>query len=206
MISSLLLALAISTSPSVESSLAGKWGGEGEVFFDLRAGGKGKMEEESISWSIEGDKLKISDSDGGVQEIRFKLKGDRLTISIDDTDLVLHRVKGAASAPPQKDVDQLSGVLVSAAWCTKTSRVSFLADGSWTMTGDNEKAWTGRTRTAAQQNAAGSTGRWAVKKNQLHMSMPPEAPELQPIRLQMTQTAEGKPQLRVNGVEYSTCP
>lgn len=186
MFSHVLLALMISAAPS----LAGKWGGEGEVFFDLRDGGKGKMEDESIKWEVKGDKLVITDSEGDSEEIPFSLKGDRLTIKIDDLELHLHRVTAPAAVDGPKP-GQLERILLAIPWCSKTMRMSFSADGAWTMTNLQKPEMT--------------TGRWAIKKNQLHMSNPPAAPELLPVRLHVGQTETGEPTLNANGTDYSAC-
>lgn len=180
-----VLALALASSPSV----AGKWGAEGEVFFDLKEGGKGKMDDESITWAVVGDKLKITSSDGEEEELPFRLKGDKLIITLEGSDLTLHRVDSAAPAKekPATDDDRVIKLLTSRPWCGATSRLEF-RNGTWTST---------------EKDKQPSEGHWLVKSHELFMSHPPKT--LQPVRAKLELLADA-PGFTLDGLSYRECP
>jgi hypothetical protein len=121
--------------------------------------------------------------------------------------------RGQGAAPAGND--QLSRLLMSSAWCwlkyasgnTYTERIVFAANGTWSSNkeseiyGRNDYAGT----SAHAVGAGGETGQWAVKGGQLYMSDPPEAPQLVPVPLQVTQNSNGYPILTADGKEYSQC-
>lgn len=189
----LLAALAIAAAPEA-TSLAGSWGGDGEVFFELKEGGKGKMDEESIQWEVRGAKLILTDSEGDRQELPFKLKGDKLTISLDDTELTLRRVTAPATPPKTRTAqaaDQVSKLLLSSAWCSKTTRMQFFKDGSWS----EDQVATKKT----------TQGQWVVKEGGLHISYPPQVMDLTQTPMEIAAGPNNAPILKTKGDEYTTC-
>jgi hypothetical protein len=111
--------------------------------------------------------------------------------------------------------DQLSRLLMSSAWCwlkyasgnTYTERIVFSANGTWSSNkeseiyGRNDSAGT----SAHAVGVGGETGQWAVKGGQLHMSDPPETPQLVAVPLRVTRNSNGYPILTADGKEYSQC-
>src|SRR5688500_2899420 len=155
----LLLLLAAKPDPK----LAGSWGIGGEVLFVLSADGSGSSDGDPIRWTADGKVLSITDEDGETERVLYQLEGDALIITLNGIAMPLERAgkapdrsakKQRAAQPveeeraPQPANDQLSQLLLSSAWCsfsyssasgtTRTTRVVFSADGTWSMGGNRE--------------------------------------------------------------------
>lgn len=210
----LLLLLAAKPDPK----LAGSWGIGGEVLFVLSADGRGSSDGDPIEWTADGKVLSITDEDGETERIPYQLEGDKLIITMNGIPIPLER-SGAAKmertqAPPAQS-DQLSQLLLSSAWCsfsyssasgtTRTTRVVFSADGTWSLGGNRETSWSGQNGSYVGQSGSAANGRWLVKNGQLSMSNPPETPELEPVALTVARNSSGYPIITADGVEYSMC-
>jgi hypothetical protein len=119
-----------------------------------------------------------------------------------------------AHAAPKKKPD-LKALLLSSAWCsfsynkvsgtTKTKRVAFMKDGTWSAGGRRESYSSGMYGSVAGQSDSEEGGRWAVKDGRLLMSNPPDTPELEDVGLTLSYNSNGYPILASEGVEYSQC-
>jgi hypothetical protein len=190
----ILFVLALVCAAAPEATVTGSWGADKEVFFELKEGGKGKMDEEPIHWEVKGSKLVITDSEGDKEEIPFKLKGDRMTITVDDTELVLHRVTPPATPPKtrtEQAADQVSKLLLSSAWCSKSTRMQFFKDGSWS---EDQLATKNKTQ-----------GQWVVKEGGLHISYPPLVMDLTQTPFEIVAGPNNSPIVKTKGEEYSLC-
>jgi hypothetical protein len=219
----LLLLALIALNGRADPALVGKWGLNGEVLFDLAADGTGTSAGDRIKWSADGKTLRIS-AEGETDQVPYRIEAGKMIIEMDGLSLALERVGGAPLAkepqPPARiepvaQNDQLSQLLLSSAWCsfsyssasgtTRTTRVVFGRDGTWSLGGNRETQWSGPNGSYYGQNGSAGAGRWAVKNGQLFMSNPPETPELSPVVLTIKQNSSGYPIITADGTEYSMC-
>lgn len=210
-------------APTDEARLIGQWGLGGQPFLVLGAKGQGTMDGEAMRWSVQSGKLVLSDGEES-EQVAYRLEGDRLTLDLDGVALTLERmgkaeVAPAPPGPPPKTApapaagEPLAQLLISSPWCsfsyangtTRTSRVLFLPDGTWSAGSNRETQWSGPNGSLYGQNASGEAGRWTVKGGQLLMSAPPETPELTPVPVNVTKNSNGYPIVTADGKEYSQC-
>lgn len=209
-------------APTDEARLIGQWGLGGQPFLVLSAKGQGTMDGEPMRWSVVSGKLVLSDGEES-EQVAYRLEGDRLTLDLEGTALTLERLGKADASPkpsspptspnPSPSQEPLAQLLVSSPWCsfsysngtTRTSRVLFLPDGTWSVGANRETQWSGQNGSLYGQNSSGGAGRWAVKGGQLLMSAPPETPELTPVATTVTKNSNGYPIVTADGKEYSQC-
>lgn len=74
-------------------ALLGRWELKGEPrrIVELRAGGSGTIDGAPLTWSVDGDRLTITDP-GGTDTVGWRVEGDRLVLAGPfDTEIVLVR-------------------------------------------------------------------------------------------------------------------
>ena len=83
--------------------------------------------------------------------------------------------------------------------------MAFSRNGSWSLNGRAEGYSSGYGGTLASQSDSEAGGQWQVQGGRLFMSNPPDAPELSPVHVAVTQNSNGSPIITADGVEYAMC-
>lgn len=93
-----LLALAIApaalaaSKPKIDPKLVGNWGRRGETLFVFKADGSGKMEKNPVQWTADGQIVSMK-SKSISQKMRYKIKGDRLLLTMGGETQEFERMK-----------------------------------------------------------------------------------------------------------------
>ncbi len=197
-----------------------RWGVDGDELVLTSDG-----ETERVNFTLSGDSLTLHMSGIPITLTRAGKAGKGKTVPAsapkpeDGDDDVMPAVAEAPSAPAKKQAagkDSLSQLLTSSAWCsfsfskvsgtTKTSRVRFSPDGSWSSGSQAETYHSGASGSVAGQYNNGTGGEWAVKNGRLYMSNPPNVPTLQLVEpFSVTRNSNGHPIINSLGTEYSSC-
>lgn len=208
--------------PFMVLSAGGKGSMDGEPLRWALKGGKLLLtddsgESESVAFTLEGDRLTLQ-LEGAAITLERQGKANAAGPPAPEATPNPGRpapqggAPGAAS-PGSGAQEPLGQLLLSSAWCsfsysngtTRTSRVQFLPNGTWSSGSNRETSWSGQNGSFYGQNSSGEGGQWAVKGGQLLMSAPPEVPALTPLPLTVTRNSNGYPILTADGKEYSQC-
>ena len=113
----------------------------------------------------------------------------------------------------QGTADPLARLLLSGPWCSfsynkttgysKTTRVQFSTNGTYTLGGRSEGYSSGAGGTFGSQSDNTAAGRWQVQNSQLLMTEGDGPFEL--IETEVTHNSSGNPVIRADGVEYTRC-
>ncbi len=160
----------------------------------------------------------------GDEDYSYALDGDRLVVTFPmGYEYVFERVsataaEASASQPAMHGaITDLRALLLSSAWCsfsftgggstgystTRSSRVQFLADGTYTRGSRSEVYSSGSGGTHAGQHDGGSDGRWEVRNGVLYISE--GFGPLQPVRIEVQYNSAGSPIIVADGTEYCRC-
>ena len=125
--------------------------------------------------------------------------------------LALAAVTFGAAAPAHAR-DMSPELLLSSAWCTfsynkvsgasRSKRVTFSPNGSWSMGGRAESYSSGRAGSVAGQTDSGGGGQWRVQNGELFMS---EGGQLEHVQTVLRRNSNGYPVIVADGIEYSQC-
>jgi hypothetical protein len=221
---SLLLLLA-STVLAADSPLVGTWLKDGAPFAEFRADGTGRVDHDAVRWKADGKTLTLDYGDGEVERLAYSLKGDALKTVMDGEPATFTRAgkpagKAAAKAvakdapaPAKAGGDSLSKLLLSSPWCwfyynqhagtTRTERVVFRADGTWSSGASSELYSSGAAGTGVVGSNRGGGGRWKAAGGRLLMAE--GGAPLEDAGLSVTRNSNGYPILKSDGKEYSQC-
>lgn len=105
-----------------------------------------------------------------------------------------------------------SQLLLSSAWCSfsynqtsgysKTTRVRFNANGTFSSGGRGEGGSSGPWGSVASQKDSSAGGYWRVDRGELYMS---DGGPLEPVQTRLKRNGNGYPIIVADGVEYSQC-
>lgn len=219
----LLLLLA---GPAAAGDLTGTWLKDGQVLSRIKADGTGVVRGEAVHWKASGNTLTlVYDEEGEVETMRYKLDGDRLTVTMNGQTETYTRKGGGTKAgkatakpetAPAKPAgsDSLSQTLTASPWCymrynqvagtTRQERVVFFKDGTWGAGSQYETYSSGMYGTAAGQSNSRNGGRWETRwGGRLFMSE--GGGSLENVGLSMSRNSNGYPIMTVDGKEYYQC-
>ncbi len=127
----------IGAKTSSAGSLQGNWVNTDFGFdmkLDLLAGGKGSFDEESITYSVSGNKLTIKTPDGG-ETYTFTLSGNSLTLSGGDLDSSVTFKKGGATSQVGETSGDAKLDKLLGQWTTEGADLDFKPGGKGTYNG-----------------------------------------------------------------------
>jgi hypothetical protein len=110
MLLTLIVSLTLSGAPKTDAKLVGTWLAGGAPFVTFNANGAGQMDDGKIKWSADGATLIVTDDEGEVDKVGYKLDGDNLTLTMGGMPIALTRAgagvqvakKGALAAKAEK--------------------------------------------------------------------------------------------------------
>jgi hypothetical protein len=91
MLTTLMLALALSASPTLDDRLVGTWLSGRSPFITLSANGVGRTDDGKLKWTADGRQLTIVDEEGGTEQATYQVNDDTLSITMSGLALVLTR-------------------------------------------------------------------------------------------------------------------
>lgn len=214
--------LAAKSKTARDERLLGTWGLQSTVIYEFKANGTGRAEGEYFLWKADGKTLVLSDEEGEQEMIPYSIEDGRLTVEMGGSPMTLDRKgspgakeKPAAKSSASKEAaDDTGKLLLSTPWCSfsynkitgasKSKRVVFMRDGTWSAGGRAEGYSSGSGGTMASQSDDDDSGRWKVDGGRLLMSSF-EEPSLSPVDFRVTRNSNGSPIINADGVEYAQC-
>jgi hypothetical protein len=152
----LLAALLLAAEPGVDPKLVGTWSLDGQPFMVLNADGTGRMDEGNVRWTAALGILSIIALDGTADRVRYRLKGETLTLQHGETPVDLVRVGGASPAPSSRE--QWEGAAPRAATGAATGTATGAAPGTAPGSAPPAKRAAGTGGMAATAATGGTAG------------------------------------------------